>query len=74
MICPVCKQRWAALDSNEAVRKMSFKSNRISCCGSPDCLEVVDAMIAQNSEFGTGVTYDDLVEETEKELAEGKIR
>lgn len=87
MICPVCKQRWAPTSDlslqyystkvirlAEEEREVMFKNNEINCCGSPDCLEVVDAMIAQNSEFGTGITYDDLVEETKKELAEGKIK
>lgn len=85
MICPVCKSRWAptcdcqcfstkVVRLVEDERKVIFENSELKCCGDPDCLEVVDAMLAQNAEFGTGATYNDLVEETQKELAEGKIK
>lgn len=81
MICPICKQRWAPLEwfgkilkEEDAVREKLFHNNKIRCCGSPDCLEVVDAMEAKYIKLGTGMTYDDLVEETRKELEEGKIK
>lgn len=57
-------------------RGIAYGSNEIRCCGSPDCLETVDAMLTRNLELGCeeGITYNDLVEETKKELAEGKIK
>lgn len=82
MICPICKQRWAPLleessllydIKTEKVREKVFKNNTVRCCGDQDCLQMIDAMEAHYAEFRTGATYDTLVEETKKELAEGKI-
>lgn len=58
-------------------RGMAYGNNKIVCCGSPDCLETVDAMIMRNSfepDPSLRTTYNDLVRETKKELAEGKIK
>ena len=76
MICPVCKQRWAQLknegifsDPTSRVREEAFKSNKIQCCGYQKCLDVIDMV-----EWCVGLSYDKLVEETKKELSEGKIK
>ena len=82
MICPVCKQRWAQLDEKktplrnlkDSEREKVFHNNEILCCGSPDCLQVIDAMLRAFLDGSSNMGYDDLVEETKKELAEGKIR
>ena len=56
-------------------RGIAFGSNEIRCCGDQGCLEVVDSLTAQSALFSDlGVNYNDLVEETKKELAEGKIK
>ena len=76
MICPVCKQRWAQLDEKKtplknlegSEREKIFHNNEILCCGKRGCLDVLDTF-----NF-IGKSYDDLVEETKKELAEGKIK
>lgn len=78
MICPVCKKRWAAPveyhfaghKEYEGERKRSFESNEIRCCQESDCLNVVDDHI----HHGVGKSYDEMIEETKKELAEGKIK
>ncbi|MCK4359160.1 MAG: hypothetical protein KAW92_10555 [Candidatus Cloacimonetes bacterium] len=79
MICPVCKQRWAPNEwfgetVPDRVRERLFRNNKVRCCCTSECLEVVDAMEAQYIEFGTGMIYDNLVEETKRELEEGKIK
>jgi len=53
-------------------RGVAWGSNEIKCCGDQDCVQVISNMI--NDIPGTFETYDKLVEETKKELAEGKIK
>lgn len=79
MICPVCKQRWAPISEKESTtsyreRGKVFRNNEIKCCGFSNCLQVVDAMLKAFLDGCSDMGYDDLVEETKKELAEGKIK
>lgn len=56
MFCYVCLQRWAPavgthvstyFIESEKERKEAFDSDEILCCGDPECLKVIDALILQ---------------------------
>lgn len=72
MLCYICRQRWAPCTGDlfvvgsEKERKRVFESNEIRCCGDPECLAIVDAMIQEENDIDF---TDRWIKET-KEMAE----
>lgn len=65
MFCYVCLHRWAPavgthFIENEKERQEAFASDEILCCGDPECLKVIDALILQ------GKSIEPLYEEADR--------
>lgn len=56
-------------------RGIAYGSNEVMCCENMDCVQVAHAMIIKNcAKENFKTPYNDLVQETKKELAEGKFK